>query len=208
MRFLSLKALFVLVVLPPVLYVAALQGLEGYLEHHYRDVITNRIPGDSQALLAGRVRLTDQLQTVVDDLIADAVFHHRGVVLSVVIRTRAGLRLYPPSYSDDMATDPAPEPMRVASENFALLNEGLDVSLDVAISHNTLAANGLLVTCVLFSLTGLAVVYRRGTRVYLQEKAQRQHQSEAIRAREDEQKVALIALEEQKDDLAARIRTI
>ena len=70
MRFLSFKALFVLVVLPPVLYVAALQGLEGYLEHHYRDVITNRIPGDTQALLAGRARLSDQLQAVVDDLIA------------------------------------------------------------------------------------------------------------------------------------------
>jgi predicted nucleic acid-binding Zn-ribbon protein len=205
MRFLSFKALFLLVVLPPFLYVAALQGLESYLEYHYRDVIANRIPGDTQALLAGRVRLTDQLQAVIDDLIADAVFHHRGVVLSVVIRTRAGRRLYPPTYSEDMVTDPHVESMNVASENFALLNEGLDVSLDVAIGHNTLVANGLLVTCVFFSLAGLALVYRRGTRLYLQEEAQRRQQSEAIRAREEEQKVALAALEEQKGDLAAKI---
>lgn len=208
MRFLSFKALFVLVVLPPVLYVAALQGLEGYLGHHYRGVIANRIPGDTQALLAGRTRLADQLQAVVEDLLADAVFHHRGVLLSVVIRTHAGRRLYPPTYSDDTASEPGAETMRVASENFALLNEGLEVSLDVTIGHNTLVSNGLLVVCVLFALTGLAAVYRRGTRVYTQEEAQRRHESAAIRVREEKQKVALAALEDQKDDLAAEIETI
>lgn len=208
MRFLSFKALFVLVVLPPVLYVVAIQGLEGYLEHQYRSVIANRIPGDTQALLAGRIRLTDQLQATVDDLLTNAVFHHRGVVVSLVIKTQAGRRLYPPTYSDEAITDPNADPMRVASENYALLNEGLEVSLDVTIGHNTLVANGLLVVCVLFALTGLAAVYRRGTRVYAQEESQRQHEQAAIRAREEKQKVALATLEDQKDDLAAEIETI
>jgi len=89
-----------------------------------------------------------------------------------------------------------------------LLNEGLDVSLDVAVSHNTMVANGLLAACVLFSLTGLAVVYRRGTRVYEQEEAQRQHERDVIRVREEKQKVALTALEDQKADLAAKMEKI
>lgn len=205
MRFLSFKALFVLVVLPPVLYVAAIQGLESYLEHHYRGVLANRIPGDTQALLAGQTRLTDQLQATIDDLLTNAVFYHRGVLLSVVIRTQAGRRLYPPTYSDEAATDPNAEPMHVASENYALLNEGLEVSLDVTISHNTLVANGLLLVCILFSLTGLAVVYRRGTRVYAQEESQRRHEQEVLRVREEKQRVVLATLEEQKEDLAAAI---
>jgi hypothetical protein len=74
MRFLSFKALFVLVMLPPILYVASLQGLEGYLEHHYRSALANRIPGDTQALLSGRIRLVDQLQTIVEALRTEAVF--------------------------------------------------------------------------------------------------------------------------------------
>ena len=208
MRFLSFKALFVLVMLPPILYVVSLQGLEGYLEHHYRSALANRIPGDTQALLGGRIRLVDQLQTIVETLRSEAVFHHHGVVLAVTIRTQTGRRLYPPAFSDDSAAEPGLETMQVASENFALLNDGLDVTLDVTLGHNTLVANAVLASCILLALGGLAVLYRRGVRGYEAEEAQRQKERDAIRAREAKQKEALAVLTDQKNDLAAEIDTI
>ena len=83
MRYLSIKALIVLVVLPPVLYVTAIQGLERYLTYHYRTVLQNAIPGDTQALLSGRTRLSDHIQTAVNALLANAAFRHHGVRIAV-----------------------------------------------------------------------------------------------------------------------------
>ena len=93
-------------------------------------------------------------------------------------------------------------------KNFALLNDGLDVTLDVTLGHNTLVANAVLASCILLALAGLAVLYRRGVRGYEAEEAQRQKERDAIRAREAKQKEALAVLAGQKNGLAAEIDTI
>ncbi len=208
MRFLSFKALLVLVVLPPIVYVAALQGMERVLARHYLVEIEKQVPGDPQALLAGRMRLADHVEGAVSDLLADAIFRNHGVALTVMIRTRAGHWLYPPAYRETFDTTSGSDPIRIASDNFALLNEGLDVSLDVKIGHNTLVANCLLGASILMALAGLAAVYRRGARQYAAEEARRESEQDHLRAREQQQKAALEALEEQRDDLTGEIETI
>lgn len=208
MRFIPFKALLALVVLPPILYVAAIQGLEHFMARHYRGEILNHIPGDTQALLAGRARLDDQIEAVVERVVAEVVFLHRGVELAVVVRTQAGRRLYPPVYSESLIPEPVIDPMRVAGENFALLNEGLDVVLTVTIDHNTFVSNSVLALCLMISLTGLVALYRRGNRYYAREEARRQREQAEIRAREEEQKAALATLEAQKENLTADIAAI
>lgn len=205
MRFLSFKALLVLVVMPPIVYVAALQTMERVLARHYLVEIEKQVPGDPQALLTGRMRLADHVEGAVSDLLADAIFRNNGVVLTVMIRTRAGYWLYPPAYRERSGTTSDGDPIRIASDNFALLNEGLDVSLDVKIGHNTLVANCLLVTSILMALAGLAAVYRRGARQYTTEEARRQSEHDRLRVREEKQKTVLEALERQRAELAGEI---
>jgi predicted nucleic acid-binding Zn-ribbon protein len=98
--------------------------------------------------------------------------------------------------------------MRVAGENFALLNEGLDVAVTVTIDHNTLPSNSVLALAIMISLTGLGLLYRSGKQVYAREEARRQNEREELREREEEQQKALAALETQKDDLAADMAVI
>jgi len=208
MRYLPIKALVALVVLPLIVYVVAIQGLEQYLTYHYRNAIRKAIPGDTQALLAGHVRLSDQIQTAVNAVLADAAFRHHGVRISVTVRTRGGRRLYPPVYSENILGTPDNDAMDIASENFALLNEGLDVALTVTIEHNTLVANSILVAALLAALAGLAIVYRRGIRVYAREEARRQEERAQIQARETSQRAALASLEGERTQLASEIETI
>ena len=208
MRYLSIKALIVLVVLPPILYVTAIQGLERYLTYHYRSALQKAIPGDTQALLSGRTRLSDRIQTAVNALLADAAFRHHGVRIAVTVRTREGRRLYPPVYRENSLGASDNDAMDIASENFAMLSEGLDVSLSVTIEHNTLAANAVLAAALLLALSGLAIVYRRGTRVYAREEARRGVELARIKAREASQRTVLASLEEQRTHLASAIETI
>jgi predicted nucleic acid-binding Zn-ribbon protein len=208
MRYLSIKALIALVVLPPLLYVTAIQGLERYLTYHYRAALRKTIPGDTQALLAGRTRLSDRIQTAVDALLADAAFRHHGVRIAVTVRTREGRRLYPPVYRENSLSAADNDAMDIASENFALLNEGLDVSLTVTIEHNTLLANALLAAALLVALGGLAIVYRRGIRVYAREETRRQEEQARIKAREASQRKVLASLEAQRTRLTSEIGTI
>jgi predicted nucleic acid-binding Zn-ribbon protein len=116
--------------------------------------------------------------------------------------------LYPPVYSENGIGDPDNNTMMIASENFALLHEGLDVSLAVTVDHNTLVANGVLAVSLMIALTGLAVLYRRGTRVYVREEARRQQEQAELKAREETQQVVLSSLENQRANLAAEIETI
>jgi len=208
MRYLPIKALVALVVLPLILYVAAIQGVEQYLAYHYRNAILKAIPKDTQALLEGRVRLSDQIRTSVDELLADAAFRHHGVRISVTVRTRGGRRLYPPVYSENSLGIPDNEAMDIASENFALLNDGLDVALTVTIEHNTLVANSILIAALLAALTGLAIVYRRGSRVYAREEARLQEERGRILAKEASQRAALASLQGERTHLASEIETI
>ena len=208
MRYLSIKALIALVVLPPILYVTAIQGLERYLTYHYRAALQKAIPGDTQALLSGRTRLSDRIQTVVDALLADAAFRHHGVRIAVTVRTREGRRLYPPVYRENSLSVSDNDAMDIASENYAMLNEGLDVSLTVTIAYNTLLANAVLAAALLVALGGLGIVYRRGTRVYDREEARRQEERERVKTREASQRTALASLQEQRTHLTSEIETI
>jgi hypothetical protein len=208
MRFISLRALLALVVLPPILYVTAIQGLERYLEHRYRSEILKQIPGNTQALLAGRERLSDHIEAVVDKFMADTALRHYGAVLSISIRTQGGRRLYPPVFSESALAEPIHDAMDVASENFALLHEGLDVSLEVVIDQNTLVANGVLVLSLGVALGCLTLLYNRGKRDFDREEAQRQREQATIKKREETQKLLLSSLEGQRATLAAEIETI
>lgn len=208
MRFLSLKVLLALVALPPILYVAAIQGLEGYLTHYYREEVLNRIPGDTQVLLDGRARLERQIETAMEKLFAASDLLHHGVVLTVTVRTRSGQRLYPPLYEENDTPEPGMNPLRIASENFALLNEGLDITLAVAIDHNTAVSNGVLGLLILMALAGLGALYHRENRNLASVEKRRQQEAEALRVREIEQKSALAALEFQKKSLTTQIAAI
>lgn len=61
MRYFPLKTAILCLVLTPLLYIAAINGCSHYLEQHHLSALQNRIIGDSEALLAGSIRIEEQV---------------------------------------------------------------------------------------------------------------------------------------------------
>jgi hypothetical protein len=83
------------------------------------------------------------------------------VRVTVTVKTRDGVYLYPGEYTSDLPGFDFPDRVAIAQENFRLLNAGLIRRVDVKIEHNTLMANLILLACLSLSLAALWVVYRR-----------------------------------------------
>ena len=61
--------------------------------------------------------------------------------------------------------------MDIATENYRLINEGIELSLVFKLPHNTLITNALLSAFILISLTALFLYYRRWSMRYQREAA-------------------------------------
>ena len=194
MRFLPFRALLVLVVLPPVTYMLLLQGMESLLTARYEKLIGKYVPGDTPPLLQGQIALEDMLQRNIERLNADDPLLSHGVLLSVVVKTTKGQRLYPPIFVEPQGRLAAPNPLEVASRNFALLRDGLVVYLDVKINQNTLVANAILAVCLMMALAALGVLYRRGTRQLKAEEEARALETLQGREREEELRTSLASI--------------
>ena len=208
MRFLPFKALLVLVVCPPIIYLLALMGAESLFAGHYHKKVQKHVPGDTRPLLDGQITLVDMLQRNIEDLNHNDPWLSHGVTLAVVVKTAGGRRLFPPVYLETEDEVGLRHPAAVASQNYALLEEGLVVALDVKINQNTLIANVILAFCLLGALSALGYLYRRGTRKLAFEEQRRSHEIQQWRARAIEQRASLASMKTENEVLLSRIDEI
>lgn len=208
MRFLPFKVLLVLVVCPPIIYVLAIKGAESLLWGHYHKVIPHYVPGDTTPLLNGQVTLIDRLQRNIEDLNRDDPWLAHGVTLAVVVKTTKGRRLFPPVYFEPEDEVAPGHRVAIASQNYALLEEGLVVTLDVNIHPNTLIANAILAACLLSALAVLGFFYQRGSRKLAHEEKKRAREIQQWRAREVRQRTSLTAMKAENEVLSNRIGAI
>jgi predicted nucleic acid-binding Zn-ribbon protein len=205
MRFLPFKALLLLVVFPPCMYLAVLQGGASVLTGRYQKALDRFIPGDPQPLLSGRVALEDVIQDSIRRLYREDPLLSRGVQLTVTVKTSAGRRIYPPVFEAPGNRWRDRSLLETASRNYALLNEGLVIAADVRIGQNTRVANLVLAGCLTVALAGLVVLYRRGARRLKKEEAEHGEAIRQWRARDESQRGRLEALKSDHADLLNRI---
>ena len=156
MRHLSFRIILFCMVLPPVLYLVTLQGMQAVLERHWQDELQGILTADTGALLEGRVSLSDEIDRNIERYFRKNFMLRLGVIPRITVKTGTGRLLYP-----QMSTEPtipldteAPEPERgsltttdmlsLAEENLRLMKEGIALAVVVEIPTNTVLANGVL----------------------------------------------------------------
>jgi len=94
-------------------------------------------------LFDGNVRLKDALNRNITRYLSNRSLISYGLTLNVSVKTKEGIILYPSSFNEE---DPlaSSDPMQIASENYNLMKDGLVISVDVKINHNTLISNCIL----------------------------------------------------------------
>ena len=193
MNHLSFKILILCVLLPPILYIGSLLSLERYLNDRFSTRIESIYIGDTRPLFTGSIRLEDAVNRNIRQYLAGSRWRFWGIKTNVTIATREGTLIYPPVQADPRGSFEPPDPGEIASENYALMNEGLVVKSDLLIQHNTLFANLLLAFYLLVSVVILYLYYRKSVRKAYREAreketaiAQLRHQDETLTRRLDD----------------------
>jgi hypothetical protein len=184
MKYFPFKTLILCILLPPLLFVATVQGLEQYLEGRYQRELEGRYTGDAQVLFEGRVSLKEAVQRNVEAFLRGKTLIRMGVDTQVTVTTADGVLLYPAELETQPGSLEGPDPMAVASENFKLLSEGLNLRVTVRIPPLS-----LLPILILLGYLGLTVLlilhfYRRGSRRSEAEDRRRMEEVAALKVKE------------------------
>ncbi|MGB5987829.1 MAG: hypothetical protein WBG37_21160 [Desulfobacterales bacterium] len=134
MKYPSIKILALFIFLPPLLYLLTIHGVERVFTQRVTIEIEEISGGDSDALLNGSIRLQDAVVRNVRGYLKNNLFRKWGLRIEPTVATQRGRLLYPAYYDADNSSALLPDPMETARANFALLREGLTVSVTVKLN--------------------------------------------------------------------------
>jgi outer membrane murein-binding lipoprotein Lpp len=178
MKFVSFKILVLFTLLPPMLFLLTIQALERVFTNRYTIEIEEIAGGDGNALLSGRIRFQDAVAGNVGDFLENSRLRRWGLRIEPTVATEQGKLLYPMYWDGENRPALMPDPAKIAEENFALLQEGLTVTVIVKLK---LFAPLALAILVLYGGVAGGALY-----LYLRGKARHAQREEELRLQEME----------------------
>ena len=175
MKSFPFKILFICIFLPPILYILTLQILEGYLQKSETTKLNHIIIRNYEALYDGRYTIKEEINRNLGEYLGRSLKYGIGIRTNVLVKTTDDRILYPAHFKDDLK-DSSEEgnfselPLEslnyteVAAENYRVLNEGLILSVDLQIKHNSWLSNSILVFYVFISVLIFQGIIKRRIR--------------------------------------------
>lgn len=217
MKKFPLRVLILCVFLPPIFYLLTISLMERWFQRQENAAIHQVMIQDLQALYEGRYSVKEEIRRNIDAHLKGSLKQKMGVRIHVLVKTRDDVILYPSQLELDLGKGPEAldgsrrdgrNYLDVASENFRVLNEGLDHSVQVEIRHGGWLANLTL----LFYLSLSLLILQKFVRKAFQEKETLEVRQEGqIRELVDQLEAASIRLEEvasKEKEYEAKIRKL
>lgn len=219
MTYFSFRVLFICIFFPPVLYIFSVQGLEQYLQNKKAKQVQSIIIQDFEAVYSGRYSITEEISTNLERYAREDKLRSLGVITKIVVSTKNGKLLYPQYYEEkDIYFDKKTEfdtgstelfnYIRIAQENFRILNEGLIVSVDVEVRHNSWLTNSILILYIFSSILILYGYYKKRAREWMVKTEHEQNRIEAISANLTESEKSLQELSQKEQDYISKIQSL
>jgi len=163
MNYISFRIIFICIFLPPILYIFSVQILEGYLQNSRERDVKNGIIQDYEALYDGRYSIKEEINNNIDRLLGNDTLQSLGVITKIVVSSKKGELLYPYYWEEgDMSfnkqgkfggdSNESLNYIKIAEKNFQILNDGLTVSVDVKVQHNSWLTNSILIVYLFSSI--------------------------------------------------------
>jgi hypothetical protein len=168
--------------------------MESQLQKRYSDEIKDVYISDTRPLFDGQISLQEAVKKNIDQYLSNRILPAWGAVLRVLVTTKHETILYPVSFEEDDTSLPAQDPIRLATENYDLLNDGLKVSVDLEIRHNTMISNTILGFYLLISIMIFYYYYAAGIKI--------------IKAQEHEKNRKIGRLMHDQEQYTSRIKSI
>jgi len=153
MKSFPFKIFILSLLLPPFLYFFSVHYLEQRLKILYLEEVKDVYIGDTHSLFDGTVSIQDAVDKNITRYLQSKWFLKWGLKLNVVVTTRQGKILFPAIFGSPKESLSPMDPMRVASENYRLLNEGLIVNISIELEHGKPIS-----ILILFTYIGLALL--------------------------------------------------
>ena len=199
-------AVLLCVVLPPVLYVGAIQALEHYAEKNIRAGLKAVYLGDTRLLFNGSLTLQEAIRDNVDRYLTRSRWLRWGGKAVVTVQTRRNTLIYP-LIDPDLNVGPGNErtPFEIAAENYRLINEGLELSLVYKLPADSGMAFTILAMLILLSLATLLICFHRWSAHLRRQGALRAAELERWSHAEAAYRRQLESLEQERSRMAADI---
>lgn len=152
MKFFPFKILILSLLLPPFLYFFSVYYLEQRLKARYLEEVKDVYIGDTQSLFDGSISIRNAVDKNITRYLQSKWFLKWGLKLNVVVTTNQGKILFPSIFGHPKESLSPLDPMKIASENYRLLNEGLIVHIGVELEHGKPIS-----ILILFAYIGLAL---------------------------------------------------
>ena len=154
------KILFFCIFLPPVCYMLTLMLLEGYLKKRETSRLNDLVIQNPEALYEGRYTIKEEINRNIREYLSRSFKYKLGVRTHILVKTKDDRILYPAhfgreSLNETYFSEPHSESLNypeVGAENYRILNEGLDLSVDVRIKHNSWLSNSILVLYIFMAV--------------------------------------------------------
>ena len=191
--------------MPPILYIFSVLSIESHLRKHYTEEIKEIYTGDSRPLFNGSVRLKDAINRNINGYLQSKTMIPLGVKVNVAVTTQQNTILYPAFFDEEEDSIQAANPMKIAAENYNLLEEGIVVKADLTLEHNTLLSNSILAFYILISVLVLYFYYKAGIKKAKQEDTEKSKKITRLLNLEKNQTKNLKALVKIKQKLTSEI---
>jgi predicted nucleic acid-binding Zn-ribbon protein len=204
MKYFPFRLLIVCILLPPLLYIASLQGVSTGLEKKYSTDLSNIYLGDTTVLLQGNARLRDVVNANINGYFAESSAQYWGVKPNVLVTTSDNEIIYPASFDNEAGIGPD-DTLDIARENYELLNKGLSLSVSLSLSPGSPAGLALLGLYVVVDIIVLFVGYRRGLARALREEAEKDSRIRELRQQEQRFSRRIEELDGLKEQLESKV---
>jgi uncharacterized membrane protein len=191
MRYFPFKILVLCILLPPVLYLASVRWLEWAVERSYKTEIHKISAGDIKPLLDGRERLKDVLAENIDRFLSSRHAFLNDVRVTVSVYAGTDELLYPQPFDDQKNLLESSDTLKIAEDNYRLLNGGLSVEVSAALDPYSFLSYLLLAIIVTCAVLFFYIFYRAGVRKALLDGEKRSREWEEMLAREQDNKKML-----------------
>ncbi|MDZ7832214.1 MAG: hypothetical protein U5L07_10720 [Desulfobacterales bacterium] len=208
MKYLSFKILLFCILMPPVLYLLSSHFLQGYLSQWYERDIKNVYLSEINDVLNGITPISDAVQESIDQYKKESVFPDLGGRLEVTVRTNQGNILYPPAYQSATIDNLPTDPVKLAGQNFEILNNGLNLEVTASIPPYSLISVSLLLFYILIFLATLYTYYRRALKSDRREEAERAEELKRLADLEHSHKERAQSLADEREALLSEYQEI
>jgi len=218
MNYISFRIIFICIFLPPILYIFSVQILEGYLQNSTEKDVKNVIIQDYEALYDGRYSIKEEVHNNIDSFLKNDTLQTLGVMTKIVVTSKKGELLYPYYWEEGDIyfnkqrefggdTSESLNYITIAEENFKILNDGLTVSVDVKVRHNSWLTNSILILYLFSAILLLYWHYKKRVREWIAARENEKKWIDSLSKKLDESEKTMEEFSKKEKDYIARTET-